>query len=381
MRSGNADHLHKPKFDPRGDDMSELVTTNERAARFQLALLGSVSALSLLGGAVFNTATAGEQHDPTIWIDVGGQFEMLSDPQDKWNPDYFSGANAGPLVGTFPNAQKPPRVGYDTNIGISFHPSDTDWFVSASAHFGRARRHVNDLKQDKIQTWIFGVNYPTNYGEKVYTTESHRLVDFKVGKDVGIGLPGIKSSISLGVRFANLRSRADAHISSNFVFPFPFYSYFIAGSVINRAHNLVSHEFAGVGPSVEWKGSLPIAGEPEGGQLAVDAGLNAAILFGRQTTDRTVDGYYWKRQWDWTQFAYASQIQNVHADTRRRRNVTVPNLGGFIGASYRLPNVKLSLGYRADMYFNAMDRGVSSFKSEDRGFFGPYFNLSVGLGG
>jgi hypothetical protein len=43
--------------------------------------------------------------------------------------------------------------------------------------------------------------------------------------------------------------------------------------------------------------------------------------------------------------------------------------------------VKVSLGYRADVYFHAMDGGVSSFKSEDRGFFGPYFNLSVGLGG
>jgi hypothetical protein len=341
-----------------------------------LALLGSVSALSLLGGAVFNTATAGEQHDPTLWIDIGGQFEKLSNPQERWNPDYFSGSSVGPLVGTFPDAQKPPRIGYDTNIGVSFHPSDSDWFVSASAHFGRARRKVDDLKQDKLQTWIFGVNYPTNYGENVYTTESHRIVDFKVGKDVGIGLPGVSSSVSLGVRVAKLRTRADTHISSNFVLPYLSY-----GSLLNRAENLISHEFTGVGPSIEWKGSFPIAGEHEHGELAVDAGVNAAVLFGRQTTNRTVDGYYWRRQWDWTQFAYISHIQNVHNYSQRRRNVTVPNLSGFIAASYRLPNVKVSLGYRADMYFNAMDGGVSSFKSEDRGFFGPYFNLSIGLGG
>jgi hypothetical protein len=356
--------------------MSELIAATENSTRFQLGLLSSVSALALLGSAVFCAAMAGEKGDPVVWIDVGGQFELLSDPQDRWNPDYFSGSAAGPLVGTFPDAQKPPRVGYDTNIGVSFHPSDSDWFVSASAHFGRARRKTDELKQEKLQTWIWGVNYPTNYAENVYTTESHRIVDFKVGKDIGIGLPGVMSSFSFGVRVAKLRTRADAHISSNFALPFLSY-----GSLANRADNLISHEFAGVGPSLEWKGSLPVVGETDSGQLAIDAGLNAALLFGRQTTDRTTDGYYWRRQWDWTQGAYISHIQNAHADTRRRRNVTVTNLGGFIGASYRLPNVKVSLGYRADMYFNAMDGGVSSFKREDRGFFGPYFNLSVGLGG
>jgi len=363
--------------------MSELATTRSGVGRIQHYLLISVSTMALLGNTILDKAVAGERSDPALWIEVGGQFEQLSDPQERWSPDFTTGANGGPLIDSFPNAQKPPKVGYDTNVGVSFYPGDSDWFISASAHFGRARRRVVDSRLDNNAPWIFGVNYPSSYNENVYTTESHRILDFNIGKDVGIGLLGMKSSVSLGVRFANLRSRSDVHISSNFELPLVYFrGSYIPGSAINRAEDLIAHEFKGVGPAIEWKGSLPVMGEVDGGQLGVDGGVTASVLFGRQTTSRNVDGYYWERYWRTIRpRGFVSPTQTVSYNHSRRRNVTVPNLGGFIAVSYRLPNVKLSLGYRADMYFNAMDGGVSSFKSEDRGFFGPYFNLSVGLGG
>ena len=65
----------------------------------------------------------------------------------------------------------------------------------------------------------------------------------------------------------------------------------------------------------------------------------------------------------------------------RSRNATVPNLGGYIGASVRYQNAKISLGYRADEFFGAMDGGIDSRKSENLGLFGPYANISIGFGG
>jgi hypothetical protein len=64
----------------------------------------------------------------------------------------------------------------------------------------------------------------------------------------------------------------------------------------------------------------------------------------------------------------------------RSRNVTVPNVGGSIGLSWKLQNFKMSFGYRADFFFNAIDGGIDARKSENRAFYGPYASISVGLG-
>ena len=63
----------------------------------------------------------------------------------------------------------------------------------------------------------------------------------------------------------------------------------------------------------------------------------------------------------------------------RSRRVTVPNLGGYIGASVIYTNSKVSLGYRADTFFNAIDGGQETAKSYNRGFYGPYLNVSLGF--
>jgi hypothetical protein len=57
----------------------------------------------------------------------------------------------------------------------------------------------------------------------------------------------------------------------------------------------------------------------------------------------------------------------------------VPNVGGFIGASLRWSNAKVSLGYRGDFFFGAMDGGVDTRVSKDRDFYGPFASIAVGL--
>jgi hypothetical protein len=61
--------------------------------------------------------------------------------------------------------------------------------------------------------------------------------------------------------------------------------------------------------------------------------------------------------------------------------VIVPNIGGFAGLSVRFPNAKVSLGYRADAFFGAMDGGIDVRKTYDRDFYGPFATISIGLGG
>ena len=61
--------------------------------------------------------------------------------------------------------------------------------------------------------------------------------------------------------------------------------------------------------------------------------------------------------------------------------VAVPNVGALFGISYKYQNAKISFGYRADEFFGAMDGGIDTHKSENRGFNGPYATISIGLGG
>ena len=63
----------------------------------------------------------------------------------------------------------------------------------------------------------------------------------------------------------------------------------------------------------------------------------------------------------------------------RSRGVVVPNLGGFAGISWRYPNAKVSVGYHADMFFDAMDGGIETARKENVDFYGPFAAISIGL--
>ena len=65
----------------------------------------------------------------------------------------------------------------------------------------------------------------------------------------------------------------------------------------------------------------------------------------------------------------------------RSRTVTIPNVGGMAGVSLKFPNAKVSLGYRADFFFGAMDGGIDTAHRENVGFYGPFATMSVGIGG
>jgi len=118
--------------------------------------------------------------------------------------------------------------------------------------------------------------------------------------------------------------------------------------------------------------------------------VNAAVLFGRQNTvlhhavqHCRVFGIGTLVECEGASIgaSHSYMISEPPDNTVRSRRVTVPNLGGYIGASVRYQNAKISLGYRADEFFNAMDGGQATAKKYDRGFYGPYLNLSIGFGG
>lgn len=232
-----------------------------------------------------------------------------------------------------------------------------------------------------------------NFVDAVTThEESHAILDFTAGKDMGLGMFGLDGSsvLSAGVRFAQFASQSsvDMHARPDLQFhqigPFPQYGItevkYHPFFHTYRAAESASRNFRGVGPSIAWTGSASMLGDRHDGEIFFDWGANAALLFGRQKTrvQHQATGYYH----GWQNVVYATQVyQHATPVPARSRSVTIPNLGGFAGASYRFNNAKLSLGYRADFFFGAIDGGVDARKSETLGFFGPFANVSIGLGG
>jgi hypothetical protein len=209
------------------------------------------------------------------------------------------------------------------------------------------------------------------------------------------------SSLEVGVRYAQFTSKSQVELKENPDWHFSPYTqtfYIPPNPRRNRPGRTIilqyvyqpfhSYEgsfradrsFHGLGPSVSWQASLPFIGNEQNGELTFDWGVNAALLFGRQ---RTKTHHKETAQYEFGSFTpdRTTVYQTSVSPPARSRSVTVPNVGGFAGVSYRYPDFKFNVGYRLDWFFNAIDGGIDVHKREDRGFHGPFATVSIGLGG
>ena len=402
--------------------MSELIEKTENR-NFRWKLLTEVSALALIAYAATLPAAKAENSDqPTVWIELGGQLSRLENSQEKYAPPFvvLTPSNLSPPQ----MAETPPRHGMEESASLTFQPTGSEWAFSASIRYGRASndKHVHQQSDPspftnylKFHRSRYGVyHHFTNYSQiqpiaarfadaVVKQSESHAILDFRAGKDLGIGLFGRDglSNLNVGVRFAqftsksriNLREDPDwqfkTHIttfSSSYGVGESHYTFHQAyQSVAQPFHSFVgafraNRSFTGVGPTISWNSSESLAGNSEVGHLALDWGVNAALLFGRQKTNihHQTTSIYHLGDISGEVVAYQGPATPDHT---RSRGVVVPNVGGFAGFSVKYPNAKVSFGYKADFFFGAMDGGIDVRRTEDVGFHGPYAVVSIGLGG
>jgi len=389
--------------------MSELTNTQNSDRRIRRYLLTTVSALALLTSVSTRNARAADEDTdrPTIWIELGGQLEHIEGQGEPLTPGFLAmNPNSPVLTPVSPvQAQNPEPFGFTEDSKISFQPEDSNWVFSAGVRFGRSgnRREVHH-QTSKVHYKYTGsgarnLTKPPKTSEdfadtQVHHQESYAILDFSAGKDVGLGMFGssASSTISLGVRFAqftsketvDIRARPDVHFKyapaatkPQFIFPY-FHSYHATGNA--------SRSFHGIGPSLSWDGSTPIAGNLKNGEFSFDWGVSAALLFGRQKArvrDQETGVYASKLAFNHSHYAtppYTVTYQHPGGHVIDR-SVIVPNVGGMAGASWRIDNVKVSAGYRADFFFGAMDVGIDARKSATLGFYGPFATISIGIGG
>lgn len=376
--------------------MSELCNSANSTAKIRKTLLTTASALVL---AVYGeNAQAASDDRPTVWIEGGWQFESVIGDNDVLVPHLDAATRAIGLP-SLTSVENALGRTYGAEGSISFQPKGSDWVFAVSARYGRVQSARNILEKKAIvgspmMTYVFTPprhntpitpTFPGYARDVVTNSEAHTIVDFQVGKDIGIGLlgRGTDSVISFGARYAQMNSteKAHAYVNPDATFrQIEFFGKYRIQTDYHRSATFVerSDSLHALGPSLSLKNTTGLLGTVDRGQLALDWGMNAAVLFGRQKAKAshhsTVRFFYGKS---------TQQSATVYAPVIRTRSrmVTVPNLGGFAALSYRFPNAKISAGYRADFFFGAKDSGLETRSTTDVGFHGPYATISIGLGG
>lgn len=389
--------------------MSELIKKNNDSAASRWKLLTSVSALAL-GFYVSSShvASAEESGRPQVWIELGGALNRQENGQQIYSPAFLAlePSKFSPVQGL----QRPSLYGFDETGAISFSPEGSNWTFSASLQYGRTsgdkKRHQQTYPGTHPRYLVTAVLptplFPTAsqfVDSKTRNSETHTIVDFTAGKDLGLGLFGHDgtSILSAGVRIAQFSSRTRVSLGEN---PdWHFYTKYVSFPAYGIYHGKLSYgqpfhsyagefdatrSFRGVGPSISWKNSNTLVGNAESGAMQLDWGVNAAVLFGRQkaqTHHQTTAQYHPPGL-----FATPAQREVIYQnpatpDHSRSRSVVVPNIGGFAGLSFKYTDAKVSFGYKADFFFGAMDGGIDTRKTYDRNFYGPFATVSIGLGG
>ncbi len=376
--------------------MSELKTTQNTDRGFRRQLLTTVCALALLTSVSARDVKAADSDAdrPTVWIELGGQLVHVSGQGDNFPVGFLAqNPNSPVLKPVSPlQAQNPPPFSFGGEGKVSFQPESSDWIFSAAVNYGRSSnfKHVDHQTNHTIPEIKYGLHPTTvaNFADtQAHHRESHAILDFAVGKDVGLGLFGrtASSTLNFGVHYAQFSSQATFDVRAR---PDLLINYFYFGTVkvpeiyfhTYHATGKASRNFHGIGPSLSWNSSAPFAGNTHDGELTFDWGANAAILFGRQKTRvQHQESAHFKSQ-AFSKY-YALDYQRSGEGHSTSRSVTVPNVGGFAGASWRIENFKASFGYRTDFFFGAIDGGIDTRKSENVGFYGPFATISVGLGG
>jgi iron complex outermembrane receptor protein len=376
--------------------MSERIEIRRSETFFRNRLLNTVSALVLVGYVSLAPASATDSDHPTVWIELGGQMEVMQGASGPFIAPFMTAITPAPDVYTgdiFGHDQGPARISLGEEGEVSFQPENSSWIISAGIRYGRSNNKLHSHQQGDIAHTPNGVTFGLHSfapfaDEKSAFEENHAIIDFRVGKDVGLGRFGSDGSsvFSLGVRFAQFSSKSAVDAMGRpvvNVLPAPqhrfvptFYNYTMA------AH--AARSFRGIGPSLSWDASAAIAGNKQNGEVSVDWGINGAVLFGRQKAkiDHTTQAYRlpYTAYANYIGYYYTKAYTHPHHVTRSR-SVVVPNLGGFAGVSVKYPNVKVSLGYRADFFFGAMDGGIDTAKRTTTGFYGPFASVSIGIGG
>ena len=297
---------------------------------FASALRGTASVFALLACSQMPTAAWAADSGTTdsdyhVSAFVGGQFTMNGGGKTAYGDPSLAPM---PLVGI--------NQGHDGWGGLNL--STDGWIFGLSVTVGKAETSHAGFSYTSN-------SYPYHSGSgDVAHHETHAIVDFTVGQDVGLGMFGLEGSsvISGGVEWANF----SATTVGSFSYASKYYN--------TSFTRVIKRKFNGVGPVVSWNAATPIF-EPHC-NLTLDWGASVAVLFGSRK-------------------AYGTDVDF----TDRSHGATVPRTSAYLGIGWHPSGgvTEISVGYAFNAAFGVLDGGYGLAHSVDRVTQGPYVNFNV----
>ncbi|HEX6866221.1 MAG TPA: TonB-dependent receptor, partial [Caulobacteraceae bacterium] len=343
------------------------------------------------GSPWFDSFGSGEGPYP-LRVEVSGQVQQQDAPYETVAPSFFADLTDSPVPSGAQNGDL--DWGDGRAVRITYSPDNGPWHVSLGARVGKTNGSdkftiIGDEALGCVAAQFYCDANPKYYfhgvnsskGE-VFNREEHTLIDFQIGREVGLG--SLNSSLSAGVRYGSLESRTALNMFAIDDWYMPPEYAFAKYAHHNRynANLAAEREFKGFGPTVTWDAAQQLWGDARAGHLDVDWSVTAGVLFGKQKVSfsgKETAAYYYGKYY---QGLYQEgPTVTTPAPEGRSRSATVPLVDLSLGLSFEVQRLKVGAGYRWERYFDAIDAGFGDSESFDRTIDGPYFKLSVGFGG
>jgi len=313
--------------------------TNQADHGLRRKLLGTASALALIGLCQFpGAARAGDGGDSDfkLTLDIAGQFAMNSGGRTVYGDPF----------------EPPPDIGVK-NGGeglVALNLEHDDWIYGLSFNFGRTGTSHAGFS-------YYTGNLYTHYSGsgQVRHNESHKVLDFTIGRDVGLGMLVMEGSsvVSVGIEWANF--------SATTIGDFAYASKYDGGYYNTNFTRVLRRRFNGIGPVISWNASTPL-GDP-GSHLSLNWGAMASVLFG-------------PRKFSGNDGAFVL--------TPRSKSATVPRASGYVGVGWHPDDspFAISAGYAVSATWgvfdgNFDDDGDEIRNSVNRFSHGPYVDLTI----
>jgi hypothetical protein len=326
-----------------------------------------------------------------LTVELGGSIARIHADNEIYRAP-FESAFAMPGL-PYPAAAQGEDLDWGDGREIKVTYARTDgWKISAA--YRRAETNGTSghaLKARSAGGYVIGDSDPKYYSQgkynysdtRVRNAEDHALVDFTVGKDIGLGvIAKSTSAVSLGVRIAQFHSTTSGYVNgipNYYVHPTDAIKYDMTHDTFRSTFD-ASRSFKGAGPVLSWEASMPLWGADDTGTAALDLGASAGVLFGTQRThvETTASG---KHSIMSAAGKYDTVTNYPDVSSQREKTASVPSLQLNLGLSYAIDRFKLSTGYRVERYFDVLDTGLQQRQTSDRTTDGPYFKIAVGFGG
>ncbi|HEX5776249.1 MAG TPA: TonB-dependent receptor [Caulobacteraceae bacterium] len=326
-------------------------------------------------------------------LELGGSMSHHDRAYDPLVPDSF--ASVDDLISPAVIQNKDLDIGEGMEAKLTYAWLDTPWRVSLGARSGWAKNFgkfnasvVGDSGCTYLCSGGGGMSSPHNWIRADATDhEEQLLVDFDIGRDVGLGA-GIESSISAGLRYAEITSRTRLNMTGvpDWEVPDEWVRGFLwqpSSRTYYDTDVTAEREFKGFGPTLAWDSSKALFGDNRTGRVNADWSVSGGVLFGKQKTSvegEEIASLYEGKYGERTPQPVSGPTAISVSDSRSK-SATVPVLGAALGLSYEIQRVKISGGYRWERYFDVLDVGADEPKDADRTIDGPYLKISVGFGG